>query len=43
MADLGASGMNTFTFSPETARMLFEEPLTDQAAADFEAAAARGS
>jgi transaldolase len=42
MADLAASGMDTFTFSPETARMLFEEPLTNQAAADFEEAAARG-
>lgn len=43
MADLAASGMDTFTFGPETARMLFEEPLTEQAAADFEEAAVRGS
>jgi transaldolase len=43
MTDLIASGtnMDTFTFSPDVARMLFDDALTDQAAADFEAAAQR--
>ena len=35
--------MDTFTFNPDVARALFQEPLTDQAAEDFEAAALRGS
>lgn len=37
------SKMDTFTFSPDVARAFFQEPLTDQAAVDFEAAAQRGS
>jgi transaldolase len=40
MVDLAANGMETFTFSPAVARELFVEPLTDEAAAVFEAAAA---
>lgn len=43
MVDLAAAGMETFTFSPEVARELFLEPLTTEAAAVFEEAAARGS
>lgn len=43
MVDLTASGMETFTFSPEVARELFVEPLTTEAAAVFEEAAAKGS
>jgi transaldolase len=43
IARLAEAGLNTFTFSPEVARMMFDEPLTDQAASDFEEAAARGS
>lgn len=39
MVDLAAKGMETFTFSPEVARELFVEPLTTQAARDFEQAA----
>ena len=31
--------MDTFTFSPDVARELFVEPLTDKAATDFELAA----
>jgi transaldolase len=34
-------GMDTFTFSPDVARQLFVDPLTEQAATDFEAAAIR--
>jgi len=41
MADLTSSGMNTFTFSPEVARELFEEELTSSAAVDFNEAALR--
>ena len=40
IADLAASGMETFTFSPEVARELFVEPLTTEAASVFEEAAA---
>lgn len=44
MAELmKAEKMDTFTFNPDVARALFLEPLTDQAAEDFEAAAKRGS
>lgn len=44
MAELmEAEQMDTFTFNPDVARALFQEPLTDQAAEDFEAAAKRGS
>lgn len=39
----GMLTMDTFTFNPDVARALFQEPLTDQAAEDFEAAALRGS
>ncbi|KAL3765823.1 hypothetical protein ACHAWU_002618 [Discostella pseudostelligera] len=42
LADLAVDGLDTFTFSPAVARMFFEEPLTDIAAAEFEEAAARG-
>ena len=35
------NGMDTFTFSPDVARQLFEEQLTVKAAEDFEAAAKR--
>jgi transaldolase len=41
MCKLAESGMDTYTFSPDVARMLFDEPLTEKAAADFEAAATR--
>jgi transaldolase len=40
--NLTEAGLDTFTFSPEVARMMFDEPLTDAAAKDFEEAAARG-
>ena len=44
MSDLiAASGMDTFTFSPDVARQLFEEELTIKAAEDFEDAAKRTS
>lgn len=43
MVDLAASGMETFTISPDVARELFFEPLTTEAAAVFEEAAAKGS
>jgi transaldolase len=43
MVNLAANGMETFTFSPAVARELFVEPLTDEAAAVFEAAAASNS
>ena len=42
LADLAEEGLDTFTFSPAVARKLFDEPLTDSAAAEFEEAAARG-
>ena len=35
------NGMDTFTFSPDVARQLFEEQLTVKAAEDFETAAKR--
>jgi transaldolase len=43
MVDLAAAGMETFTFAPAVARELFVEPLTTEAAAVFEEAAARNS
>lgn len=43
LADLAAAGLDTYTFSPAVARELFDEPLTDAAAEEFEEAAARGS
>ena len=36
MAKLAAAGMDTFTFSPDVARELFDEPLTTRAANVFE-------
>lgn len=42
IAALAGEGLDTFTFSPAVARELFEEPLTDAAAEEFEKAAARG-
>ncbi|KAK9840782.1 hypothetical protein WJX81_004350 [Elliptochloris bilobata] len=39
MAALAAQGCDTFTLSPDCARELFQEPLTLQAAADFQEAA----
>lgn len=42
MGDLICYGMDSFTFSPEVARELFSEDLTDKAACDFEEAAKRG-
>ena len=41
MQTLAEFGMDTFTFSPEIARAMFDEELTDQAAQDFEEAAKR--
>ena len=41
MSTASIGGMDTFTFSPDIARQLFMENLTEQAAADFEAAARR--
>lgn len=43
LAELASSGMDTFTFSADVARELFHEPLTREAAKDFEEAAKRGS
>lgn len=43
IADLASSGMDTFTFSPDIARQLLSDPLTDQAATDFEQAAKRNN
>ena len=40
IVDLAAAGLDTFTFSEEVAVALLREPLTDQAAADFEQAVA---
>lgn len=42
LEDLAIDGLDTFTFSPDVARALFLEPLTDKAAADFQEAAKRG-
>lgn len=41
LCDLAEAGVDTFALSPDIARKLFGEPMTDQAAADFEAAAKR--
>jgi len=43
LADLAVEGLDTYTFSPAVARELFDEPLTDAAADEFEEAAARGA
>mmetsp|Transcript_27415 Transcript_27415/g.57210 ORF Transcript_27415/g.57210 Transcript_27415/m.57210 type:complete len:284 (-) Transcript_27415:332-1183(-) len=42
LAELAVEGLDTYTFSPAVARMLFDEPLTEKAAGEFEEAAARG-
>jgi transaldolase len=39
VAALAQHGVNTFTIAPAIAEALFDDPLTAQAAADFEAAA----
>ena len=38
---LAAAGLDTFTISPDVTKQLIDEPLTDKAAADFQAAALR--
>ena len=44
VVDLAAAGLDTFTFGPDVASGLIEEPLTRAAADDFQrAAAARGN
>jgi len=43
IAKLAMEGLDTFTFNPDVAREIFDEPLTDNAAEEFEEAAARGS
>ena len=43
IARLAEAGLETFTFSPMVARMLFDEPLTTKAAAAFEEAARTGA
>jgi transaldolase len=40
MVALASRGLDCFTLSPELARSLLSDPMTDKAAADFEAAAA---
>lgn len=42
IAALAKEGLNTFTFSPAVARELFDEPLTDAAAEEFQKAAVKG-
>ncbi len=39
VVDLAAAGLDTFTFGPEVAAALIDEPLTAAAAADFQRAA----
>jgi len=41
IAKLAAEGCDTFTISAQIAEQMFSDPLTAQAAADFEAAAER--
>jgi len=41
IADLAAQGLDTFTFSPVVAEMMFSEELTINAAAAFEDAAVK--
>ena len=43
ISQLAMEGLDTFTFNPDVARQLFDEPLTDNAAEEFEEAAARGN
>lgn len=40
LVTLASRGLDCFTLSPELARSLLSDPMTDKAAADFEAAAA---
>ena len=40
IARLSQEGLDTFTISPAVARMIFDEPLTDKAAIEFEKAVA---
>ena len=42
ISELAIEGLDTFTFNPDVARQMFDEPLTDNAAKEFEEAAARG-
>jgi len=42
MVELASKGLDTFTFSPDIARALFMEPLTQTATEDFELAASKG-
>ncbi len=42
LAKLAARGLDTFTFSPKVAAMLFADPLTEAAAEAFEVAATGG-
>ena len=41
MVELAGKGLDTFTFSPDIARALFMEPLTEKATVDFEDAVKR--
>ena len=41
LADLAADGVDSITFSPDVARALFQDPLTEDAAEEFYAAAIR--
>jgi transaldolase len=43
LTQLAALGLNSFTFSPDIARQLLTDPLTEKAATDFEEAAYRNS
>lgn len=43
LSELSSSGLDTFTFSPDVARQLLVDPLTSEAASDFEQAAKRNS
>lgn len=42
ISDLAIEGLDTYTFAPAVARMMFDVPLTVTAAGEFEEAAARG-
>jgi len=41
MVDLTSSGINTFTFSPDVARELLDDPMTSSSADDFNEAVRR--
>jgi transaldolase len=43
MSELASAGLDTYTFTPDVARQLLFDPLTKEAAANFEAAAKRNS